>query len=183
MSRWYLLVALALAGVAITGTKSLWNGSVEESARGYDLMNAHGVWPPSVEYGYVHSGTLRADDQAFRSALADVEERMQAGFGGESVLRVSADRHSAIVVQTPDRVPPSLSLVRASVLEAAPAHPQVTIGEAGAFTASDARDRAGNQDLHRAELLLQALAGEPAPAHVETLPLDLVVRGTTRPVR
>ena len=34
-----------------------------------------------------------------------------------------------------------------------------------------------------AELLLQALAGEPAPAHVETLPLDLVVRSTTRPAR
>ena len=34
-----------------------------------------------------------------------------------------------------------------------------------------------------AELLLQALAGEPAPVHVETLPLDLVVRGTTRPPR
>jgi DNA-binding LacI/PurR family transcriptional regulator len=32
-----------------------------------------------------------------------------------------------------------------------------------------------------AELLLQALAGQPAPVHVETLPLDLVVRGTTRP--
>jgi DNA-binding LacI/PurR family transcriptional regulator len=32
-----------------------------------------------------------------------------------------------------------------------------------------------------AELLLQALGGEPAPVHVETLPLDLVVRGTTRP--
>ena len=34
-----------------------------------------------------------------------------------------------------------------------------------------------------AELLLQALAGQPAPVHVETLPLDLVVRGTTRPPR
>jgi DNA-binding LacI/PurR family transcriptional regulator len=34
-----------------------------------------------------------------------------------------------------------------------------------------------------AELLLQSLAGEPAPARVETLPLDLVVRGTTRPLR
>ncbi len=139
--------------MAVTGTKSLWNGSVGESARGYNLMNAHGVWPPSVEYGYVHSATLRADDQAFRSALTDVEARMQAGFGGEMELRISADRHSAIVVQTPDRVPPSLPSVRASVLDAAQAHPQVTIGEAGAFTASDARDRAGNRDLHRAELL------------------------------
>ncbi|HST15431.1 MAG TPA: substrate-binding domain-containing protein, partial [Gaiellaceae bacterium] len=34
-----------------------------------------------------------------------------------------------------------------------------------------------------AELLLEALAGRPAPVHVETLPLDLVVRGTTRPPR
>ncbi len=150
---WAVFVSLALAGVAVTGTKSMWNGSVGESARGYNLMNAHGVWPPSVEYGYVHSATLRTNDQAFRSALADVEARMQTGFGGEMELRVSADRHSAIVVQTPDRVPPSLPSVRASVLEAAPAHPQVTIGEAGAFTAGDARDRAGNRDLHRAELL------------------------------
>src|SRR5689334_12237328 len=33
------------------------------------------------------------------------------------------------------------------------------------------------------ELLLQALTGQPAPVHVETLPLDLVVRGATRPPR
>ncbi len=150
---WVAFVSLALAGLAVTGTKSLWNGSVGESARGYDLMNAHGVWPPSVEYGYVHSATLRANDPAFRSALTDVEARMQTAFGGQTELRISADRHSAIVVNTPDRVPPSLPSVRASVLEAAQAHPQVTIGEAGAFTAGDARDRAGNRDLHRAELL------------------------------
>ena len=48
---------------------------------------------------------------------------------------------------------PRSARLRAYVLEAAPAHPQVTIGEAGAFSASDARDRAGNRDLHRAELL------------------------------
>ena len=150
---WVAFVSLALAGVAVTGTKSLWNGSVGESARGYSLMNAHGVWPPSVEYGYVHSATLRANDSAFRSAVTDVEARMQAGFGGEMELRTSADRHSAIVIQTPETVPPSIQSVRAYVLEAARAHPQVTIGEAGAFTASDVRDRAGNRDLHRAELL------------------------------
>jgi uncharacterized membrane protein YdfJ with MMPL/SSD domain len=150
---WVAFVSLALGGVTVTGTKSLWNGSVGESARGYNLMNARGVWPPSVEYGYVHSATLQANDRAFRSALTDVEARMQAGFGGEMELRISADRHSAIVVQTPDRVPPSIESVRASVLEAEHVHPRVTIGEAGAFTASDARDRAGNRDLHRAELL------------------------------
>jgi RND superfamily putative drug exporter len=150
---WVGFVAFALAGAAGSGTRSLWNGSVGESARGYDLMNAHGVWPPSVEYGYVHSAALRANEPAFRSAVADVEARMQAGFGGETEVRVSADRHSAIVVATPATVPSSIRSVRASVLEAAPAHPQVMIGEAGAFSASDARNRAGNQDLRRAELL------------------------------
>ncbi len=149
---WVLFVSLSVAGVAATGTKSLWNGSAGESAHGYDLMNAHGVWPPSVEYGYVHSSTLSVSDRAFRSAVTDVGARMQAGFGGEMELRVSADRHSTIIVQTPDRVPQSVSSVRASVLEAAQAHPLVMIGEAGAFTVSDARDRAGNRDLHRAEL-------------------------------
>ncbi|HEV7641557.1 MAG TPA: substrate-binding domain-containing protein, partial [Gaiellaceae bacterium] len=34
-----------------------------------------------------------------------------------------------------------------------------------------------------AELLLQALAGQSAPVRVETLPLELVVRGTTRSPR
>ena len=152
---WVAFVSLALAGLATTGTKSLWNGSVGESARGYDLMNAHGVWPPSVEYGYVHSANAAGERPAFRSAVADVEARMQAGFGGEM------ERPRSRPTATPRswsrhprrRFRRRSSSVRAYVLEAARAHPQVTIGEAGAFTASDARDRAGNRDLHRAELL------------------------------
>jgi DNA-binding LacI/PurR family transcriptional regulator len=45
------------------------------------------------------------------------------------------------------------------------------------------RQRLFESGRRGAELLLQALAGEPAPVHVETLPLDLVVRSTTRPAR
>lgn len=45
------------------------------------------------------------------------------------------------------------------------------------------RQRLFESGRRGAELLLQALAGEPAPAHVETLPLELVVRSTTRPAR
>ena len=153
IAAWIGFVAIALAAGALTGSRSLANGSVGESATGYDLMTAHGVWPPQVEFGYVHSGSLRANEPTFRSAVADVEARMQAAFTGETRVRISADRHSAIVVDTPVSLPPSLGAARAHVLEAAQAHPRVTIGEAGAFTASDARDRAGNRDLHRAELL------------------------------
>jgi RND superfamily putative drug exporter len=153
IAAWIGFVALAFGAGAITGTKSLANGSVGESARGYNLLTAHEVWPPQVEFAYVHSKTLRANDPAFRSAVADVETRMHTAFTGTTEVRTSANRHSAIVVDTPTTLPPSLSAARDSVLEAARAHPQVTIGEAGAFTASDARDRAGNRDLHRAELL------------------------------
>ena len=45
------------------------------------------------------------------------------------------------------------------------------------------RQRLFESGRRGAELLLQALAGQPAPARVETLPLDLVVRGTSRPPR
>jgi DNA-binding LacI/PurR family transcriptional regulator len=45
------------------------------------------------------------------------------------------------------------------------------------------RQRLFESGRRGAELLLQALAGEPAPVRVETLPLDLVVRGTTRSPR
>ncbi len=153
IAGWVAFVAAALALGAGTGTKSLSNGAAGESARGYDMMTAHQVWPPQVEFGYVHSTALRTNDAAFRSAVADVEARMQQAFTGETEVRVSADRHSAVVVDTPTTLPSSLSAARAFVLQAAKAHPLVTIGEAGAFTAGDARDRAGNRDLHRAELL------------------------------
>jgi DNA-binding LacI/PurR family transcriptional regulator len=45
------------------------------------------------------------------------------------------------------------------------------------------RQRLFDSGRRGAELLLQALAGEPAPVRVETLPLDLVARGTTRSPR
>jgi LacI family transcriptional regulator len=45
------------------------------------------------------------------------------------------------------------------------------------------RQRLFESGRRGAELLLKALAGEPAPVRVETLPLDLVVRGTSRPPR
>lgn len=130
---WLAFVALALAGAAATGTKSLSNGSVGESARGYNLMSAYGVWPPSVEYGYVHSGTLRASEPPFRSALADVEARMQTGWGGETDVRISADRHSAIVVDIPTTVPPSIGSARAYVLEAARGSPAADDGRGGSL--------------------------------------------------
>ena len=79
IALWVGFVVNALAG-AIGGTRSLTNGAVGESAHGYDLMSTHGVWPPSAEFGYVHSSRLKAGHPEFRSALTDVESRMQTAF-------------------------------------------------------------------------------------------------------
>jgi hypothetical protein len=56
--------------------KSLQNGAVGESARGYELIDEHQAYGPSREYGYVHSDTLSARSLAFQSAVRDVTDRM-----------------------------------------------------------------------------------------------------------
>jgi RND superfamily putative drug exporter len=70
---------------------------------------------------------------------------------GQDKRLISSDRRSALVVASltgafPDQV-------RNAVLSAAPAHPGVTIEETGDITAGNARDRAVNNDLQRAEIL------------------------------
>ena len=71
---------------------------------------------------------------------------------GNVAVQTSRDGHAALVVGTIN-VPVSIDALHASVLAAGAAHPQVTIEETGDISASDARDRTVNRDLHRAELL------------------------------
>jgi len=139
-----------------TGTETLQNGAIGESARGYDMIDENGLWPPPPEIAYLHSTSLHVTDPAFRAAIADVVKRL----GSEQVqIRtpladkrlVSGDRRSALVVASltgafPDQV-------RKTILAAAPAHPGVTIEETGDITASNARERATSDDLQRAEIL------------------------------
>jgi putative drug exporter of the RND superfamily len=136
-----------------TGTKSLQNGSVGQSARGYALLNQHpGAWPPEREYGYVHSDTLTTQSDAFQGAALDVAAAMRDQLGGETQFRPSADHHSVLVVGTVTR-PFSVDALRAAVLAVGKGHPQVTVEQTGDVSASDARDRVVNSDLHRAEVL------------------------------
>src|SRR5438445_766233 len=72
IAAWLAFVVAALVAMSVMGTKSLQNGAVGESARGYTLMNEHQAWGPTREYGYLHSDTLRAQDPAFRAATAVV---------------------------------------------------------------------------------------------------------------
>jgi len=139
-----------------TGTKTLQNGAVGESARGYELMDANNLWPPPREIAYLHSATLTTADPAFRAAVTDVVKRLgtqqvQIAMPSQDRQLVSSDAHSALIVAS--LTGGSADQVRNTILAAAQAHPGVTIEETGDITASDARDRSTNSDLKRAEIL------------------------------
>jgi uncharacterized membrane protein YdfJ with MMPL/SSD domain len=147
---WLLFVALAIAAGVATGTESLQNGAVGESARGYALMDRHHAWPPAREYAYLHSASLSTDDRGFRKTIADVEVRMTQGLGSRPTLRIGGDHHTALVTGFVRKFSGSF---RESVLAAGADNPEVAVEETGDITASDARDRVVNRDLQRAELL------------------------------
>jgi uncharacterized membrane protein YdfJ with MMPL/SSD domain len=149
IAAWLGFVVLAVVAGVATGTESLQNGAVGESARGYALMDEHQAWTPEREYGYLHSDSLRTLDPAFRAAIEDVTRRM-GRLGSTPKVAVSRDRRSALVTAFVRRWPPGF---RDSVLSAGADHPGVSIEETGSISASDARDRVVDRDLHRAELL------------------------------
>ena len=152
IAAWLVFVVVALAAGIGTGTASLANGAVGESARGYALMDEHQAYPPAREYGLVQSSVMRVGDASFRAAVRDVAVRMRVQLGGSVEIRTSGDRHSALVVGIVRREV-SIEALRASVLAVGAAHPRVSIGETGDISASEARDRIVHGDLHRAELL------------------------------
>jgi uncharacterized membrane protein YdfJ with MMPL/SSD domain len=151
IALWLLFVIGSVALGIVTGTKTLSNGAVGESARGYSILDQQGLWGPPHELAYLHSPTLDADRPTFAAAARDVERRF-AALSVPVTHRVSRDRHSEVVVAT---LTPSLAVarLRAAVSAAARSHPQVTIEETGDISVNEARDHAVNGDLHRVELL------------------------------
>jgi uncharacterized membrane protein YdfJ with MMPL/SSD domain len=148
---WLAFVVVAAAVGIASGIKSLDNGAVGESARGYDLMAEHQAWPAAREYGYLHSETLTATAPAFRAAIVDVKTRMSRSLGNIRV-ELAHDGRTAVVSGQWTH-PIDVAALRASVLAASRAHPQVDIEETGDISASEARDRVVSSDLRRAELL------------------------------
>src|SRR5215470_8328700 len=124
IGAWVGFVILAVVVGAVGGTQSLENGAVGESARGYSLMDRHQAWPPSREYAYLHSDSLTATSPAFRSAVADVSSRMQAGLGSTPSRQVADAGHEVLLTGVVHRFAPGF---RDSVLGAVSAHPGVTI--------------------------------------------------------
>ena len=147
IALWLTFVVAAVAASALTGTKSLQNGTVGESARATSLLNRYR--PGHVErqdYGFVHSDALAASTPAFRAATADVRGRMESVLGTPVTTTVSRDGHSVLLtaMATQEFGGP----LQDSLAGAAAAHPGFTIGGDGPGHGGDA-----SSDLTRAERL------------------------------
>ena len=158
---WFVFVAACVALGAKTGTQTLSDGAVGESARGNALMDARGLWGPPREYAYIHSGALVSRDPGFAAAVRDTEHRI-AALGLPVTAATSADDHSVLVSAVPGQprnpaettaLAAALTRVPAAVAAAARAHPGLTIAETGDNSANDAQTRIVDGDLHRVELL------------------------------
>jgi RND superfamily putative drug exporter len=145
---WLAFVAAAVGVSLVTGSKTLQNGAVGESARGYTMLDKHHVRGiPQFDYAYLHSSSLRVDAPAFHSAIDDVSTRMRKTLGAPVTLRVSANGHSALLTA---RATQEFGAVETALAAAAPAHPQVTIGGNGPGSGGSSTS---DSDLHRAERL------------------------------
>ena len=157
---WFGFVAACVAIGAATGTTTLSDGAVGESAGGNAVMNQQGLWGPPREYAYLHSSAQVSADPGFAAAVRDVARPIAAA-GLRVRTTTSADRHSVLVsVSTRQPAGPAtgseLLAARARIqsLATSPAaHPGISVAETGDVSASDAQNRIVNGNLHRVELL------------------------------
>jgi uncharacterized membrane protein YdfJ with MMPL/SSD domain len=147
LAAWLAFVVVCVALGAISGTKTLDNGAVGESARGYAIMNKDRLWGAPRELAYLHARGGPVPPAAVR----DVERRFRA-LGLAPELKLSPDQHSAVVVAELIREV-AVERIRTAVAAAARAHPELTVEETGDISADQARNRTVDRDLHRAELL------------------------------
>jgi RND superfamily putative drug exporter len=157
---WFGFVAACVALGAVTGTSTLSDGAVGQSARGNAVMSQQGLWGPPREYAYLHSSTLVRSDPGFAAAVTDVPRRITAT-GTRATATTSADGHSVLVSVSPRQpagpaTASDLLAARARIQALAAdgrGHPGITIAETGDLSANDAQNQIVNGSLHRVELL------------------------------
>jgi len=145
IGTWLAFVVIAVAALALTGSKQLQNGAAGQSGRADTLLNRHQVGLSQREYAYLRGDALRTDDPRFHTAIEEVGARMRSALGSPVSVRSSNDLHAALVAGAIERSF-SVATLNSSVEAVATAHPGITIAIAGAETG-------GGNDLRRAELL------------------------------
>jgi RND superfamily putative drug exporter len=145
IAAWVAFVVLAVASLAVTGTKSLNNGAVGESARGYALMDRYQLWSNSPVELYLHSDRLRTGDRPFASALRRIAHGMHSTLGTRVRVEISGDRHSGLLAAPVDR--PPRGNFGAAIAAVRGAYPQLAIVDLGNVAHN------GHNDLRKAEEL------------------------------
>ncbi len=145
IAAWLTFVVVAVLALAITGSKPLENGAVGQSARGYALMDAHGLGLPAEEYAYLRSDTLTAGDPAFQTATGQVAARMHDALGGPAHISIDGDGHAALVTAQITK-PFDMPRLEASISAVGAAH-------LGVSAMAVDPTSGGGSDLHRAEQL------------------------------
>src|SRR5262245_39891441 len=105
ITLWLAFVVACVAALAVPGSKPPDGGATGESARAESMMRVHQARPSGVEleYAYLHSEALGADDPHFRTAIVKVRTTMSEELlgsprgGGKPTTAISADAHSALV--------------------------------------------------------------------------------------
>jgi RND superfamily putative drug exporter len=167
IALWLGFVAACVAALAVTGSKQLQSGATGESARAENMMKTHQARPPGVqlEYAYLHSDALRADDPAFRAAIAKVRASMTEALVGRPsgpALAPAGRRPEGLVPGS--GVTTRISAGAHSVLVAAPVDQNFSTSALAAIVSSDGNAQVsavlddnsadtGNSDLRRAERL------------------------------
>src|ERR1700739_1240909 len=119
---WLTFVVVAVLALALTGSKPLQNGAVGESARGYAVMDAHGLGLPAEEYAYLHSDTLNAASPAFAAATRTVAVRMHDALGTPAHVSI-AGHHDAVLVTAQVTGPFDSPRLNAEISAIGAAHP------------------------------------------------------------
>jgi RND superfamily putative drug exporter len=154
----FVVVALALGGMA--GTKSIDSNAPGpgESGRMDRILDA-GFKQPAGESVLIQNSSLRADDPAFKAAVADVVARVSKTGAVQNVHRseLSEDAHAALVEfdirgdkdDAVDKVQPVID----SVAAVQAAHPGFFVGEFGDASAEKGVVTAYENDLGKAGTL------------------------------
>jgi uncharacterized membrane protein YdfJ with MMPL/SSD domain len=135
-----------VGALAATGSKTLGSSTTGESGRGYAMLDQHKLGRAQYDHAFLHSGSLRVGDPAFRAAIADVRARMRNLLDTRVTVRHSSNGHSALLT---GRATKELSALQTSLAAEAPAHPRVQMAADGPGSGKST----SNSDLHRAEML------------------------------
>jgi uncharacterized membrane protein YdfJ with MMPL/SSD domain len=147
---WLVFVIASVAVGSAVGTKTLSNGAVGESARGYAIIDQERLQLPAHELAYIHARA--AGDVPQLGDAADQLKRRFAAHHLPARTAISGDRRSAIVVATLDSSS-SLAPIGSAIAAVQRSHPGLRIQQTGDISAGDAQSRTVGVDLHHVELL------------------------------